>query len=127
MYLRNTIISIFVGFTLLPVVAAQQLRNTDSPQVIRDIDVAGTSLTDLFVPHSVDGEIIGYKARPKILERGLSRFGLHPEDVITKLNGVELVNDENLIRALKKLVNSPQLKVDLLRDGKRIVISIPIN
>lgn len=77
-------------------------------------------------PFRVNGHIIGYYMllSSEHYKELFSGYGFQKDDVFTKVNGIPLVNKNNAIKALKYVVDANLLKVELIRDGEIIDISL---
>ena len=77
-------------------------------------------------PYWENGRLIGYRLQPGRDPALLEKFGLHPGDVVTAVNGVNLTNPGGRIELLRSVNTATQLNVDLIRGGRPFSISIPI-
>lgn len=83
--------------------------------------VAPPSASSLGVSESAGGYRIGPNPAPE-----LSRFGLRPGDVIETLNGQavgDLADDRQLF---ERAVESGGARVEIVRDGRRVTLTIPL-
>jgi general secretion pathway protein C len=79
-------------------------------------------------PHRENGRLVGYKLSPKQGgQEFLSNFGVLPDDVITKVNGVALTSQKRGIRALRKLIKADTVELTVLRNGTEVPVNIPLN
>ncbi len=80
-------------------------------------------------PFRHQGLIIGYRILlPDKEYRELYQgFGLLPEDIFTRVNGIPLVSLENAIKALESVVTSASMDAEVIRDGETVDISIQLD
>lgn len=77
-------------------------------------------------PFRQGGRFVGYRVRPGQDASLFAKFGLQSGDVITALNGVSVVNPQGRLELMRTIGSASQVTVDLLRNGARQSISIPI-
>lgn len=77
-------------------------------------------------PFRQGGRFVGYRVRPGQDASLFAKFGLQNGDVITALNGVSVVNPQGRLELMRTIGSASQVTVDLLRNGARQSISIPI-
>ncbi len=87
-------------------------RIIDNPQTV--LDGFGVSLTDQ-----------GYEIGPAPAS-GVTRAGLRPGDVIAVVNGETVGNIEKDRRLFEKVAASGHARVEILRDGRRVILSFPL-
>lgn len=69
-------------------------------------------------PAYKDGSLIGYRVEPGPRPRLFYRLGLHPGDVVTRINGT-VVTPGNRLWLISQVSLSSQVDVTLLRQGHR--------
>ncbi|MCK4708717.1 MAG: type II secretion system protein GspC, partial [Gammaproteobacteria bacterium] len=70
------------------------------------------------VPVSKNGKLQGYRLRPQKKGRELfKQFGLQRNDIVTRINGVNLNDPVQGIAALRKLSNANNIDLTVLRNG----------
>lgn len=73
-----------------------------------------------FQPYQRDGELIGFRLRPRSGHaETLNGLGLTPDDVLTEINGIALNDTRNGQQALEELRDATEIHVEFLRDGER--------
>lgn len=73
-------------------------------------------------------QIQGFRIRPTRKSGNLFKhYGLQPNDIITSINGVPLDNPMKAFEVLRDLRNSPNLNVELLRQGHPEKINLPFD
>lgn len=77
-------------------------------------------------PFRQGGRFVGYRIRPGQDASLFAKFGLQNGDVVTALNGVSVVNPQGRLELMRTIGSASQVTVDLLRNGTRQLISIPI-
>lgn len=70
------------------------------------------------VPVSKNGKLQGYRLRPQKKGRELfEQFGLQRNDIVTRINGVDLNDPVQGLTALKKLSTASNINLTVLRNG----------
>jgi general secretion pathway protein C len=87
------------------------------------IERFGTSeLVDYFIPATTPtGELMGYRLSPNSREPHYQQIGLQPGDVITTVNGIPLSQEDNSVRALRRLRSDGLASITLIRDRNKII------
>jgi len=101
----------------------------DAPGDIRNMLAKNPGMINRLVsavPYRENGQILGYRLTPKQSGSILEQNGILPGDVVTRVNGIAVVNQKNGIRAIRKLVKASSVDLTILRDGVEIPISIPL-
>ncbi len=101
-------------------VALQQLRG----EFLQDPQALAALLQG--EPFRQGGRFVGYRVRPGQDASLFAKFGLQNGDVVTALNGVSVVNPQGRLELMRTIGSASQVTVDLLRNGARQSISIPI-
>jgi len=78
------------------------------------------------IPYSVNGRLKGYRLKPQGDNSLFNAVGLQPNDVVTRVNGISLNRPSNGLSALRKLQNTKQVNITVLRNGAEIPLSIDI-
>ncbi len=73
-----------------------------------------------------NGKQIGYRLKPQQKGQMLSELGIESGDVITKINGVKLDNQQNGISALRKLSTAKNLNIVVKRNGAEVPLNISL-
>ncbi len=80
-----------------------------------------------FQPYTEDGELVGFRIEPRSDEASLlQEAGIRPDDVVTRVNGIELNDPAQGDRALRELRDADMINVTILRDGRSEQISLPL-
>jgi type II secretory pathway component PulC len=80
-------------------------------------------LSHILKPVMANGRIGGYALRPGETLPQLSRAGLRPGDVITRVNGSEL-DEERMSELAWQMGNSAKTEFDFIRNGQRMRSSL---
>ncbi len=72
------------------------------------------------------GRQIGYRLRPQKKGKMLAELGIQSNDVIIRINGVNLDNPQNGIRALRQLSTATNLNIVVRRNGAEIPLNISL-
>ncbi len=100
---------------------AQKLRQ----EILNDPGKLGRMVR--FEPVVQDGELVGYRIRPREADaKLLKELGLQPSDTITRVNGEPLNDPRKANSVLRSLRDASRLRVTLLRDGQRRTIEVPL-
>jgi len=73
-----------------------------------------------FTPNLVKGKISGFKITKLPARSILSDIGIHKNDIIKEINGIELNDVEKLFTLYNKFKNETQFEVSVERNGKLI-------
>ncbi|MCK4834573.1 MAG: hypothetical protein KAT12_07335, partial [Gammaproteobacteria bacterium] len=73
-----------------------------------------------------NGKQIGYRLQPQQKGQLLSELGIQANDVITRINGVELNKPQNGISALRKLSTAKNLNIVVKRNGAEVPLNISL-
>lgn len=80
-----------------------------------------------FQPYLRDGELIGYRIRPRAADAELlEQLGFKPTDVITAVNGVALTDPAKAQEVLRQVQSARTISISWLRDGRQHQVTIPI-
>lgn len=80
-----------------------------------------------FQPYQQDGELIGFRLRPRGNHgETLRELGLTPNDVLTRINGIPLNDPRRGQEALEELRDARDVQVEFLRDGQRNSITLSL-
>ena len=75
-------------------------------------------------PVSENGRMVGVRLAAGRDSDLLSRAGLHPNDIVTAVNGIPLDGPQRQIELMTNLKDARQLQLTVRRDGKDIELSI---
>jgi len=97
-------------------------------QIRQNILRSPTSFGDYALPIVVrqNGKQMGYRLQPQAKGQLLAQLGLQPNDIITRINGVELNKPQNGITALRKLSTANQLNLVVNRNGTEVPLYIQL-
>lgn len=76
-----------------------------------------------FVPNLVKGKVSGFKITKLPAKSILSEIGIHKNDIIKEINGIELNDVQKLFSLYDKFKDDNQFKVSVERKGKLIQLS----
>lgn len=81
-----------------------------------------------FQPYQQDGELIGFRLRPRGgHEETLRELGLTPTDVLTEVNGIPLNDSRRGQEALDTLRDATEVNVTFLRDGEQQQVTLSLD
>ncbi len=97
-------------------------------KIRRDILKSPMSFGDYALPIVVraNGRQIGYRLQPQAKGQLLTKLGLQPSDIITRINGISLNRPQNAIAALRKLSTAGQLRLMIRRNGSEMPLNIQL-
>jgi general secretion pathway protein C len=72
------------------------------------------------IPYNENGRLRGYKLQPQGDRALFDQVGLQPDDVIIAINGLELNDPAQGLKALRKLQSAKQIDLKVLRNGTEI-------
>lgn len=78
------------------------------------------------VPYKENGRIVGYRLTPQGDRTLFDVVGLDPNDVIVAVNGVQLDDPAEGLKALRELQNASQVNITVLRNGAEIPLQFDI-
>jgi hypothetical protein len=78
-------------------------------------------------PHRQDGRIAGFELKESRDLALLQRAGLREGDVIVAVNGQAFASEEKLMELPQEIAGSNTAEFDVLRNGKRVKMSLPVN
>jgi general secretion pathway protein C len=99
-----------------------------------DPRVVEEALTDLnkvmtqarVVPYMLGGKIAGYAIFDILPGSLYSRLGLQNNDVVERVNGVEIKSPETLYQLFQQIRHQQRIALDFSRGGKRETVTIEI-
>ena len=81
-----------------------------------------------FQPYQQDGELIGFRLRPRGNHgETLRELGLTPEDILTQINGIPLNDPRRGQEALEELRDAREVNVEFLRGGQRMNVTLSLD
>lgn len=78
------------------------------------------------VPYKENGRIVGYRLTPQGDRTLFDVVGLDPNDVIVAVNGVQLDDPAEGLKALRELQSASQVNITVLRNGAEIPLQFDI-
>lgn len=78
------------------------------------------------VPVKKNGKVQGYRLQPQGDRALFDAVGLEPSDVITAVNGVELSNPAEGLKALRSLQRAKSINLTILRNGSEMPLNFNI-
>lgn len=108
---------------------ATQQRRVETARRLRQkfrAEPGSLARTVRFRPARDDGELIGYHIQSRSSELSLEELGVRPSDVVTQVNGVPLTDPRRANEVLMSLRDAQSIQLNLLRNGQRRTLSIPI-
>ena len=101
---------------------------TTLKEVRKQIMKNPVSFGDYAVPivYKENGKQIGYRLRPQAKGELLTQYGIQPDDVITKINGVKLDNPQSGIKALRELSSATEVNLTIKRGGSYVPLNIQL-
>jgi len=78
------------------------------------------------VPYKQNGRIVGYRLRPQGDRTLFDVVGLDPNDVIVAVNGVQLDDPAEGLKALRELQSATQVNITVLRNGAELPLQFDI-
>lgn len=78
------------------------------------------------IPHKENGRIVGYRLSPQGDRTLFDVVGLDPNDVIVAVNGVQLDDPAEGLKALRELQSASQVNITVLRNGAEIPLQFDI-
>lgn len=115
-----------------PVTATQQIAPTLAPAVIaqkaKELRANPSKFADLLTisPKREGNQLVGYQLAPGKDKAFFTAAGLQPGDVVTNINGLDLSNPRDAIKAMQSLQNAQILDLSLLRQGQALSLSIEL-
>lgn len=119
---------------------ANDLPDQDNTQI--DTSTPGAALSDIReeilknptsfgkyaipVPFKENGRIVGYRLTPQGDSTLFDVVGLDPNDVIVAVNGVQLDDPAEGLKALRELQSASQVNITVLRNGAEIPLQFDI-
>ena len=97
----------------------------------REVDAALSDLNKVLtqarvVPNMIAGKISGYTIFEIVPGSIYSRLGLRNNDVVERINGVEIKSPDTLYQLFQQIRNERRVALDLSRGGKRESVNIEI-
>ncbi len=71
-------------------------------------------------PYKENGQLKGYRLKPKGDRRLFESVGLQPDDIVIDVNGIKLNNPSSGLKAIRKLQNAKQVDIIVLRQGAEV-------
>ncbi len=71
------------------------------------------------VPVNKRGQLTGYRILPVKDRATYNRMGFRPSDLVVAINGISLLNQNNFTKVMQVLASSNQMKLDVMRQGRR--------
>ncbi len=78
------------------------------------------------VPYKENGRIVGYRLTPQGDRTLFDVVGLDPNDIIVAVNGVQLDDPAEGLKALRELQSASQVNITVLRNGAEIPLQFDI-
>ena len=78
------------------------------------------------VPYRENGKLRGYRLKPQGDNKLFDAVGIKPTDVILAINGVELKNPKEGLKALRSLQKAKQVNLTVLRNGAELPLQFDI-
>jgi len=78
------------------------------------------------IPYKENGVLRGYRLRPQGDNTLFETVGLEPSDVILAINGIELTNPNDGLKALRSLQKAKQVNLTVLRNGSELPLQFDI-
>ena len=78
------------------------------------------------VPYMVGGKIVGYTIFDIVPESLYTKLGLQNNDVVERVNGVEIKSPDALYQLFQQIRNQRRIALDFSRNGKRETVNIEI-
>ena len=126
---KSTSPGVFIPQIVLPGTqrGATGPRAASTPEEVIDvyrkrIAINPKAVLDGFGVSVTDG---GYEIGPTP-SIGVTRAGLRPGDIIARVNGEQVGNIEADRRLYEKIAASGQARVEILRNGRRVILSFPL-
>ncbi|MEX0606741.1 MAG: type II secretion system protein GspC [Halofilum sp. (in: g-proteobacteria)] len=104
-------------------------RKVDSARRLRQkfrSDPSALARSVRFQPARENGELVGYRIRSRTNELSLETFGVQSSDIVTRVNGVPLDDPRRANEALLSMRDAQTIQLEVLRNGQRRSVSIPI-
>ncbi|MDQ7015996.1 MAG: type II secretion system protein GspC [Gammaproteobacteria bacterium] len=109
--------------------ASRILQESQSAKQLRDQIVANPRVLAQMVstqPVRRGGKLIGYRLKPKQDTGTLEQYGLMPQDIITRVNGVSLNSPKNGLKVLRGLMKAKNIDLMVQRGGVETPVSISL-
>ncbi|MDH5765878.1 MAG: type II secretion system protein GspC [Gammaproteobacteria bacterium] len=78
------------------------------------------------VPYNENGKLKGYRLQPQGNRALFDQVGLHPNDIVIRINNVDLNEPAKGLKALRELQKAKQVNITVLRDGSEIPLHFEI-
>lgn len=78
------------------------------------------------VPYNENGKLKGYRLKPQGNSALFDQVGLSQNDVVTRINGIELNDPAKSLQALRQLQQAKQVNITVLRNGSEIPLQFEI-
>jgi type II secretion system protein C len=93
------------------------LLRSDVLQRLQD-ELPRIMLETRFVPHTEEGQVVGFMLTRIPKESPLTEIGLRADDIVLEINGVHLDSVSTILGLYAKFRNANRIEVRLKRDGK---------
>ncbi len=77
-------------------------------------------------PYRVDGRTAGFQIRGGAASSVLAQYGLAINDVLTRVNGIELTSQRRALNAMRQVVSAQRVNLTVLRGGSEIPLTIDL-
>ncbi len=79
------------------------------------------------IPTRQDGQFVGFRIYPARDRALFTRVGLRPGDLVTAVNGIQLNDARNSMRALQVLRSANSIRLSVLRGGQSVNLNFNLN
>jgi len=77
--------------------------------------------------HRENGQVIGFRIRPKNDRKIFDELGLKPGDIVTAVNNVGLTDTNKAMEIYRSLGSESQATLEILRDGVTLTVDVAID
>ncbi len=77
--------------------------------------------------HRENGQVIGFRIRPKNDRKLFDELGLQPGDIVTAVNNVGLTDTNKAMEIYRSLGSENQATLEILRDGATLTIDVAVD
>ncbi|MET1218554.1 MAG: type II secretion system protein GspC [Glaciecola sp.] len=112
----------------LAVTPAPKINRELIAQQAKALRADPTKFTDFLTisPKRENQTLIGYQLAPGKQKEFFSAAGLQPGDVVTQINGLDLSNPRDAVKAMQTLQSAESLDLSILRQGQPISVSLTL-